>query len=131
MGLLSVSVAEVLSLLHEISPVGRCIRELEAEVARLWELVECQCGGSRSWKRGWPLHLPDAPTPTVTLGAYPDWDMGTGWRHHLNNLRLLLQPYVCTCLLLPWLHLVSQPHVQAGLAELGSLVNTFLLALPT
>ncbi len=64
----------------------------------------------------------------------PAWNTGTGWKSHLNNLRLLLQPYVCTCLLLPWLHLLSPPHVQAvqtGLATLGSLVNTFPLALPT
>src|SRR5712691_5477731 len=75
-----------------------------------------------------------APPPTAALQAHPAWDTGTGWKPHLNNLRLLLQPYVCTCLLLPWLHLVPLPHVQAvqtGLAALGSLVNTFHLALPT
>ena len=68
------------------------------------------------------------------LQAHPAWDTNTGWKHSLNNLRLLLQPYVCTCLLLPWLHLLSPPHVQAvqtGLATLGSLINTFHLALPT
>jgi SRSO17 transposase len=72
--------------------------------------------------------------PSAPLEAHPAWDVGTGWKHHLNNLRLLLQPYVCTCLLLPWLHLLSPPHVQAvqtGLATLGSLVNTFHLVLPT
>ena len=70
----------------------------------------------------------------AALQAHPAWNTGTGWKSHLNNLRLLLQPYVCTCLLLPWLHLLSPPHVQAvqtGLATLGSLVNTFPLALPT
>jgi len=74
---------------------------------------------------------PDAPAP---LDAHPSWDTGSGWKQHLNNLRLLLQPYVCSCLLLPWLHLVPLPHVQAvqtGLAALGSLVDTFRLALPT
>jgi hypothetical protein len=67
------------------------------------------------------------------LEAHPAWDPGTGWKQHLNNLRLLLQPYPCSCLLLPWLHLVPLPHVQAvqtGLAALGSLVDTFRLALP-
>ena len=75
--------------------------------------------------------LPDDSTP---LEAHPAWDTGSGWKHHLNNLRLLLQPYVCSCLLLPWLQLVPLPHLQAvqtGLAALGSLVNTFRLALPT
>src|SRR5258706_1995613 len=72
--------------------------------------------------------------PSAPVQAHPAWDTSTGWKHSLNNLRLLLQPYVCTCLLLPWLHLLSPPHVQAvqtGLATLGSLVNTFPLALPT
>ncbi len=75
-----------------------------------------------------------APPPTAALDTHPAWDTGSGWKHHLNNLRLLLQPYVCACLLLPWLPLVPLPHAQAvqtGLAALGSLVNTFRLALPT
>jgi hypothetical protein len=74
------------------------------------------------------------PRPTALLEAHPACDTGTGWKHQLNNLRLLLQPYVCTGLLLPWLHLLSPPHIQAvqtSLATLGSLVNTFRLALPT
>ena len=81
--------------------------------------------------------LPASPAPPASaapLEAHPAWDAGTGWKHHLNNLRLLLQPYVCSCLLFPWLHLVPPVHahaVQAGLAALGSLVDTFRLALPT
>ena len=77
---------------------------------------------------------PSPPGALDPLETHPAWDTRTGWKHHLNNLRLLLQPYVCSCLLLPWLALVPLPHaqaVQAGLAALGSLVNTFRLALPT
>jgi len=78
---------------------------------------------------------PAAPPPPPThLDAPPAWDVGTGWKHHLNNLRLLLQPYVCSCLLLPWLALVPLPHahaVHAGFAALGALVDTFHLVLPT
>jgi SRSO17 transposase len=76
--------------------------------------------------------LPSSPPPA--LATHPAWDTRTGWKHHLNNLRLLLQPYTCSCLLLPWLALVPLPHAQAvqtGLAALGSLVDTFRLALPT
>jgi SRSO17 transposase len=77
---------------------------------------------------------PSPPGALDLLETHPAWDTRTGWKHHLNNLRLLLQPYVCSCLLLPWLALVPLPHaqaIQAGLAALGSLVNTFRLALPT
>ncbi len=74
------------------------------------------------------------PSPPTPLDAHPAWETGTGWKPHLNNLRLLLQPSVCTGLLLPWLALVPLPHahrVQTGFAALASLVNTFHLALPT
>jgi len=73
----------------------------------------------------------DAATPLTT---HPAWDAGVGWKHHLNNLRLLLQPYVSACLLLPWLPLVPHAHaaaIQSGFAALASLVNTFRLALPS
>ena len=75
-----------------------------------------------------------APLLTAALDAHPAWDTGTGGKSHLNNLRLLLQPYVCACLLLPWLPLVPLPHahsVQTGFTALASLVNAFRLALPT
>jgi len=75
-----------------------------------------------------------APLLTAALDAHPAWDTGTGWKSHLNNLRLLLQPYVCACLLLPWLPLVPLPHahsIQTGFTALASLVNAFRLALPT
>jgi hypothetical protein len=81
-----------------------------------------------------PPAAPVEPPPSAPLQAHPAWDTSSGWKHSLNNLRLVLQPYVCTCLLLPWLHLLSPPHTQAvqtGLATLGSLVNTFRLAPPT
>ncbi len=74
-----------------------------------------------------------APPPAALLEAHPAWDTGTGWKHQLNTRRRLLQPDVGTCLLLPWLHLLSPPHlqtVQTGLAALGSLVDTFRLVLP-
>ena len=71
------------------------------------------------------------PTP---LAEHPARDTGVGWKQHLNNLRLLLQPYTCFCLLLPWLPLLPHAHataVQSGFAALASLVNSFRLALPT
>ena len=51
-----------------------------------------------------------------------------GWKHLLNNLRLLLQPLVCASLLLPWLQLVPLPHLCAGLHDLCALMNTVHLA---
>jgi hypothetical protein len=72
-----------------------------------------------------------APAVDSPLLAHPHWDSGPGWKRTLNNLRLLLQPYVCACLLLPWLRLLPLPHLQAGLADLCALMNTFRPAFPT
>jgi hypothetical protein len=118
-------------------------------IARWWELVisaytrvslqtpDCAAVAQVAPPPPAPPPAPPAPPSAVAampLEAHPAWDTGNGWKHHLNNLRLLLQPYTTSCLLLPWLHLVPLPHlqaVQAGFAALGSLVNTFHLALPT
>jgi hypothetical protein len=117
---------------------------IEASIERWWELVISAYTlvslQSPAFATLGHMATPPAPAdaseppPPAPLQAHPAWDTSTGWKHSLNNLRLLLQPYVCTCLLLPWLHLLSPPHVQAvhtGLATLGSLVTTFRLALPT
>jgi SRSO17 transposase len=113
-----------------------------ASIERWWELVmsaytlvSLQTTDVAALGQVAPPTPDDAvPAPAPPLDTHPAWDTGIGWKQHLNNLRLLLQPYVCACLLLPWLHLVPLPHLQAvqtGLAALGSLVNTFRLALPT
>jgi SRSO17 transposase len=64
----------------------------------------------------------------LPLQAHPAWTAETGWKHLLNNLRLLLQPLVCASLLLPWLQLVPLPHLRAGLQDLCALMNTVHLA---
>lgn len=53
------------------------------------------------------------------------------WGHsRLTNLRLLLQLFVCACLLLPWLRLYPLPHLSAGLADLCALMITYHPLLP-
>ena len=59
------------------------------------------------------------------------WDLGQGWKNILNNLRLILQPYVSLCLLLPWLLVFDIPCLRAGFAELTGLMNLFHASLPT
>src|SRR5262249_40550668 len=108
-----------------------------ASIARWWELVmsaytlvSLQTPDVAALGHSAPAPAPAQPAPAASppaapLEAHPAWDPGNGWKHHLNNLRLLLQPFVCSCLLLPWLHLVPLPHVhavQTGFAALGSLV---------
>lgn len=109
-----------------------------AEIERWWEivfsaylLVSFHC----------PLfHPPDqetapeqAPqdTPVEHFAEHPWWDQGQGWKNTLNNLRLLLQPFVFSCLLLPWMLVFDLPCLRTGFAELTRLMNFFHAALPT
>jgi SRSO17 transposase len=71
-----------------------------------------------------PGALPPGP-------PHPAWTEDASWKHRLTNLRLLLQPFVCACLLLPWLKIFPLPHLTAGLADLCALMNTYHPLLPT
>jgi hypothetical protein len=42
------------------------------------------------------------------------WDPGKGWKNILHNLRLIIQPYVCYCLLYGWLERFNLPFLKGG-----------------
>ena len=110
-----------------------------ASIERWWELVSCAylLVSVQS-----PVFQPpdkepaspqaaEVPTPTDRFSEHRWWDPGQGWKHILNNLRLMLQPYVFHCLLLPWLLLFDIPGLRAGFLELIGIMNLFHAALPT
>jgi hypothetical protein len=53
------------------------------------------------------------------------WDQGKGWKNLLNNLRLIIQPAVCYCLLSPWLGVFTLPSLHQGFRSLMALMNDF------
>ncbi len=53
------------------------------------------------------------------------WDGGPGWKHTLNNLRLLIQPFCSSCLLLPWLAVFPVPGLMDGLQFLVACINLY------
>lgn len=53
------------------------------------------------------------------------WNPGTGWKSTLNNLRLIIQPYVSYCLILPWLQVFMLPLLEEGFKHLVALMNHF------
>ena len=71
----------------------------------------------------WLLHLFAGP-------RHRWWDSGQGWKNILNNLRLVLQPYVFHCLFLPWLLLFDIPGLRAGFLQLIGIMNSLHTALP-
>jgi SRSO17 transposase len=54
------------------------------------------------------------------------WDDGEGWKHILNNLRLLIQPFCATCLLLPWMAVFPIPGLMENLQFLATCINLFV-----
>ena len=59
------------------------------------------------------------------------WDEGRGWKNILNNLRLILQPFVLFNLIKPWLKVFPIPHLSLGFSRLIALMNLFRGAVPT
>jgi SRSO17 transposase len=53
------------------------------------------------------------------------WDPGKGWKNILNNLRLIIQPYVYYCLIYGWLEVFAMPFLKGGFTRLIALMNDF------
>ena len=109
-----------------------------ASIERWWELVLCAylfvslqapVFASAGTDAAPPLPVESTPSP-ATL-QHPAWTEDASWKHRLDNLRLLLQPFICACLLLPWLRLYPLPHLAAGLADLCAFMNTYRPLYPT
>lgn len=73
---------------------------------------------------------PPADSPTECFQEHRWRDSSQEWKNTLNNLRLILQPYVFHCLLLPWLLLFDIPGLRTGFAELIGSMNLFHASLP-
>lgn len=59
------------------------------------------------------------------------WDSGQGWKNLLNNLRLIIQPWVFFNLIKPWLRVFPIFHLSLGFSQLIALMNRFPGAVPT
>jgi len=110
-----------------------------ASIERWWELVLCAylfVSLQAPIFATSPADSASAPAVQVisaagAAGQHPAWTEDASWKHRLDNLRLLLQPFICACLLLPWLRLYPLPHLTAGLADLCAFINTYRPLYPT
>ncbi len=95
-----------------------------AAIERWWELV---CSAYLLVSLQTPIFagaLADAlPALVALLRCHPWWQAGSGWKHTLNNLRLLIHPFCCWCLLLPWLSVFPVPGLDHGLRDLIRYIN--------
>ena len=96
-----------------------------AAIERWWELVF-------STYLLISLHTPLFQTPLAPLpildasqvAQHPRWCATAGWKRTLNNLRLLLQPFIALGLLLPWLIVFPIPALARNLHQLVTSINS-------
>jgi SRSO17 transposase len=93
-------------------------------IERWWELVF-----SAYWMVSAHTPLFDSSSTMATHSSpvtrHPWWASDSGWKHTLNNLRLVIQPFVCLCFLLPWLTVFRIPHLAQSLHHLIACINAF------
>ncbi len=61
---------------------------------------------------------------------HPCWNQVSGWKHRLNNLQLIIQPYIYYCLIKPWLQVFDSWHLQVGFSYLITIMNEFIGYVP-
>ncbi|MDZ8139813.1 MAG: IS701 family transposase [Nostoc sp. DedQUE04] len=63
--------------------------------------------------------LPDSQS---TFASHPWWNNGKGWKSILNNLRLVIQPFILFNLIYPWLTVFHVPQLSLGFSKLQAIV---------
>lgn len=72
--------------------------------------------------------LSQSPTSSAAAEKFSEhgwWDSGKGWKNLLNNLRLIIQPFIFFNLIKPWLKVFPIPQLSLGFPRLISLMNEF------
>jgi hypothetical protein len=61
---------------------------------------------------------------------HPWWCSGYGWKHQLNNLQLIIQPFIYNCLLKPWLKVFENWYLRVGFRWLIEIMNEYMGYVP-
>ena len=60
------------------------------------------------------------------LRAHSYWQSSSSWTSRFHNLQMLIQPYICFCLLKSWLAVFEIPQLERGFSRLIAILNQFL-----
>lgn len=74
-----------------------------------------------------------AQTPGYVVSKFAThdwWDDGKGWKNLLNNLGLIIKPFVLFNLIKPWLKVFPIPHLSFCFLQLITLMNWYTTAIP-
>jgi SRSO17 transposase len=90
------------------------------QIEKWWEMV-CSAYLLVSLHSEQLLKLP--PQSESNFSLHPWWNNGNGWNSILNNLRLIIQPFVLFHLIKPWLKIYTIPQLSEGFFKLKMIVN--------
>lgn len=105
-------------------------------IERWWEiifstylLVSIQAQNFQSWAEdetpSAPSGLTFPPQLLTHFQQHPWWEEGVTWKSALNNIRLIIQPYLFYNLLCPWLEIFKLPGFRRSFLKLLDLMNDF------
>jgi len=94
-------------------------------IQRWWELIFSAFLMVVLHTPAFQQHQPLVPPITEPLPQHPWWSTERHWKATLNNLRLIIQPFVSRALLLPWLVVFPMPDLAHGLHRLVACINGF------
>lgn len=69
------------------------------------------------------------PLAHQQFAQHPWWNNQSGWKHLLNNLRLIIQPLICFNWLKRWLEVFPIQSLEAGFKQLMHQMNQFVCPL--
>lgn len=93
-----------------------------ADIQKWWELVMC------AYLMICLHHEPFNPSVAPIPDSYQEhslWDSRKEWKNLLNNLQLILQPFICFNLILRWLKVFQIPQLSLGFPRLIAKFNDF------
>ncbi|MGL4619502.1 MAG: transposase, partial [Chroococcidiopsis sp.] len=106
-----------------------------ASIERWWEivlsaylLISWHANDFQNQSRTHTNQTTSTETSTNSFEQHRCWEAGTTWKSALNNLRLLIQPFIFWCLLQPWLQVFPIPGLKRGLFKLMACMNDFRAA---
>ncbi|MGF2011316.1 IS701 family transposase, partial [Nostoc sp. DedVER01b] len=107
-----------------------------ASIERWWEIIFSAYLLVSIQASYFQFHQQSSTTSTVGVSTctdsnlavyskHPYWESGTTWKSALNNLRLIIQPYIFYCLIQPWLTVFNIPGMKRCFLKLIDFMNDF------
>ena len=63
--------------------------------------------------------------------CHPDWREFNSWKNSLNNWRIMIQPMILFCSILPWLNIIKSLDLLRGFNYLLGVANQYMINFPS